>query len=82
MVQTGKREKKPRKKIKALSVVVWVIIAQAFIYTWVHLFLSSRAGMEIAPTTSVAFLGFCLGEVGACALIKNKKNNSKEEPKG
>lgn len=53
-----------------MKLAVAVIILQAIVYTWVHLYLSSNAGMEIAPTTSVAFYTFCLGELSVCGLIK------------
>lgn len=56
-----------------MKIAVAVIIIQAIVYTWVHLYLSSKAGIEIAPTTSVAFYTFCLGELSVCGLIKKKK---------
>ena len=60
-------------KARYMKIVVGLIIAQAIVYTWVHLYLSHSAGVEIAPTTSVAFYTFCLGELSVCGLIKNKK---------
>ncbi len=53
-----------------MKIAVAIIILQAIVYTWVHLYLSSKAGTEIAPTTSVAFYTFCLGELSVCGLIK------------
>lgn len=57
-----------------MKIAVAVIILQAIIYTWVHLYLSYSVGVEIAPTTSVAFYTFCLGELSVCGLIKKSKN--------
>lgn len=56
-----------------MKIAILAIILQAIVYTWVHLYLSARVGMEIAPTTSVAFYTFCLGELSACAYLKLKK---------
>ena len=56
-----------------MKIAVAVIILQAVVYTWVHLYLSHSVGMEIAPTTSVAFYTFCLGELSVCGLIKKSK---------
>lgn len=56
-----------------LKISVGVIILQAIIYTWVHLYLSHSAGMEIAPTSTVAFYTFCLGELSVCGIIKKNK---------
>ena len=61
------------KKKQYMKLVVSLVILQAIIYTWVHLYLSYSAGLEIAPTTSVAFYTFCLGELSVCGLIKKKK---------
>ena len=59
-------------KKRYMKVVVALIILQAIIYTWVHLYLSYKVGMEIAPTTTVAFYTFCLGELSVCGFIKKK----------
>lgn len=56
-----------------MKIAVAIIILQAIAYTWVHLYLSHSAGVEIAPTTSVAFYTFCLGELSVCGVLKNKK---------
>ncbi len=70
---SGKRLKKIERKGLFMKFAVAVIILQAIIYTWVHLYLSHSAGVEIAPTTSVAFYTFCLGELSVCGLIKNRR---------
>lgn len=56
-----------------MKLVLALIILQVIVYTWVHLWLSYQVGVEIAPTTSVAFYSFCGFEVGACSFIKNNK---------
>lgn len=67
-------------KKRYMKVVVALIILQAIIYTWVHLYLSYKVGMEIAPTTTVAFYTFCIGELSVCGLIK--KGEKKEDHHG
>ena len=62
-------------KGRYMKIAVAVIIIQAIVYTWVHLYLSSKAGIEIAPTTSVAFYTFCLGELSVCGFLKKKKGD-------
>ena len=64
--------KKREKKLKGLymKIAVAIIIIQAIAYTWVHLYLSHSVGVEVAPTASVAFYTFCLGELSVCGLIK------------
>lgn len=62
-------------KKRYMKLVVAIVILQAIVYTWVHLYLSYSVGMEIAPTTSVAFYTFCLGELSVCGLIKKKKGD-------
>ena len=57
-----------------MKIVLALIILQAIVYTWVHLYLSYNVGIEIAPTTSVAFYSFCGVELGICGWIKNQKN--------
>ena len=70
---SGKRLTKTERKGLYMKIAVAVIILQAIAYTWVHLYLSHSAGVEIAPTTSVAFYTFCLGELSVCGLIKKSK---------
>ena len=62
-----------------MKIAVGLIILQAIIYTWVHLYLSSKVGVEVAPTASVAFYTFCLGELSVCGLIKKSKGSSKHD---
>lgn len=77
-----RRRKKQKNNGRFMKSVVLLVILQAIVYTWVHLFLSYGIGVEIAPVVSVTFLGFCLGELGACVLIKNgdsKKSTTEGE---
>ena len=66
-------KKKKAKKGKYMKIVLALIIFQVIAYTWVHLFLSYKMGVEIAPTATVAFYGFCGVEAGICGWIKNNK---------
>lgn len=68
-----------KNKGKYMKWVVAIVILQAIVYTWVHLFLSYKVGLEIAPTTSVAFYTFCLGELSVCGVIKKKSSNKSYE---
>ena len=56
-----------------MKIVVAVVVLQVIVYTWVHLYLSSKAGVEIAPTTSIGFYTFCGFEAGICGWIKKSK---------
>lgn len=67
---SGKRLEPGKRRGLYMKIAVAVIILQAVVYTWVHLYLSHAAGMELAPTTSVAFYTFCLGELSVCGLIR------------
>ena len=62
-----------RNKGLYMKIAVAIIILQAIVYTWVHLYLSHSVGVEVAPTTSVAFYTFCLGELSVCSFIKKSK---------
>ena len=78
----GKREAKPDKRKREglyMKIAVAIIILQAIVYTWIHLYLSATAGGEVAPMTSVAFYTFCLGELSVCGLIKKSKGGNKDE---
>lgn len=69
-------EKKKKKKSGVfLKCILVLIIIQAIVYTWAHLWLSYQKGYEISPTVSVAFYTFCAGEASLSALIKIKKKN-------
>lgn len=68
---SGKR--KAKQKGLYMKIAVAAIILQAVVYTWVHLYLSSTVGVEVAPMTSVAFYTFCLGELSVCGMIKKNK---------
>lgn len=73
---------KPKnKKLKFSKIVVASVLVQVFVYTWFHLFLSAKVGMEIAPTTSVAFYAFCGAEAGLLAWIRklDKPDKNNEE---
>lgn len=61
-----------------MKIAVAIVILQVIVYTWVHLYLSASVGVEIAPTTNVAFYTCCLGELGICGLIKKKGRDSDE----
>lgn len=69
------------KPLKFSKKAVIVILVQVFVYTWIHLILSAFVGTEIAPTTSVAFYGFCGAEAGLLAYIRklDKSNKQKED---
>ena len=73
-----------KKKSKFRKIAVVVVLSQVFLYTWAHLILSTFVGVEIAPTTSVAFYAFCGAEAGLLAWIKNSdkddKNKEKDKP--
>ena len=64
-----------------LKIIVGSVIIQAIVYTWVHLFLSRYVGSEIAPLTSVAFYGFCGGELWIASLLKKDKTKNESEEK-
>lgn len=70
----GKRSKK-KINFKGIfsKIAVALILTQVFVYTWVHLILSYKVGLEISPTVSCAFYGFCGAEAGLLAWIKNTK---------
>ena len=72
-------KKKPKGESRFMKFVVLLVILQGIVYAWVHLYLSHSVGIEIAPTVSVAFLAFCLGELGACTLIKNKDSKKTDK---
>lgn len=69
--------------MKFSKVAVVLILAQVFLYTWVHLILSYCVEVEIAPMVSCAFYTFCGAEAGLLAWIKNtdtKKSKVEEKP--
>lgn len=68
-----------RSKIKFSKAIVILVLVQVFLYTWAHLILSSIVGLEIAPTTSVAFYGFCGAEAGLLAWLKKLDKQTDEE---
>ena len=70
---SGKRVQK--RKGLFMKIAVAVVILQVIVYTWVHLWLSSKVGLEIAPTTSIGFYGFCGFEAGICGYLKKNKNS-------
>lgn len=68
-------------KIKFSKAIVILVLVQVFLYTWAHLILSYIVGLEIAPTTSVAFYTFCGAEAGLLAWIRkiNKQTEKDDE---
>lgn len=66
-------------KIKFSKAIVILVLVQVFLYTWAHLILSSIVGLEIAPTTSVAFYGFCGAEAGLLAWLKKLDKQTDKE---
>ena len=77
------KRKRQKQKLKFRKIAVIVVLSQVFLYTWVHLILSTMVGMEITPTTSVAFYSFCGAEAGLLAWIKkvDKPEEKEEEEK-
>ena len=74
------KRKKKKTKGRYMKVVLALIIAQVIAYTWVHMYLSYKIGMEIAPSATIGFYGFCGVEAGVCGWIKNsKKEGTKDE---
>lgn len=55
------------------------MLTQVFLYTWVHLILSAICGLEITPTTSVAFYAFCGAEAGLLAFLRKINKQDEEE---
>ena len=66
-------------KIKFSKAIVILVLVQVFLYTWAHLILSYVVGLEIAPTTSVAFYTFCGAEAGLLAWLKKLDKPTDEE---
>lgn len=62
-----------KKKGNYMKIVVALVIFQVIVYTWLHLYLSYRVGVEIAPTTTIGFYSFCGFEAGVCGWIRTKK---------
>ena len=74
------KRKKKKTKGRYMKVVLALIIVQVIAYTWVHMYLSYKIGMEIAPSATIGFYGFCGVEAGVCGWIKNsKKEGTKDE---
>ncbi len=74
--------KRKKKKLKGIfmKILLVLIIVQVIAYTWLHLYLSYRVGMEIAPSATIGFYSFCGIEVGVCGwLKKSKKEGTKYE---
>lgn len=74
--------KRKKKKLKGIfmKILLVLIIVQVIAYTWLHLYLSYKVGMEIAPSATIGFYGFCGIEVGVCGwLKKSKKEGTKYE---
>ena len=63
-----------KRKGMYMKIVLAVIVLQVIVYTWVHLYLSAKCGMEIAPTTTIGFYGFCGFEAGVCGYLKKKRS--------
>ena len=61
---------KNKRKTKFMKIAVIVVLSQVFLYTWVHLILSTIVGTEIAPSTSNGFYAFCGAEAGFLALLR------------
>lgn len=61
-----------------MKAVLAAIVLQVICYTWSHLFLSAKAGFEVAPVTSVAFYAFCGFEAGVCGKIQQTKINKND----
>ena len=61
---------KNKRKTKFMKTAVIVVLSQVFLYTWVHLILSTIVGTEIAPSTSNGFYAFCGAEAGFLALLR------------
>jgi hypothetical protein len=63
-----------------MKIVIALILLQVIVYTWVHLYLSYKVGMEIAPTTTIGFYTFCGFEAGICGYLKRgtQPNNRNE----
>ena len=69
MTRQGTKSKKGR----YMKLVIALILFQVIVYTWVHLYLSYTVGLEIAPTTTIGFYGFCGFEAGICGYLKRGK---------
>lgn len=74
-----RKPKRKKKKGRYSKFAVGLILFQVFAYTWIHLILSYKVGVEIAPTVSCAFYAFCGAEAGLLAWIKNTKTNKGRE---
>lgn len=59
------------KKGLFMKLVLAGIVLQVIVFTWVYCYWSYKAGTEIAPVLSVAFLAFCGFEAGVCGYLKS-----------
>lgn len=71
--------KKKSKNGRFMKIALAIIILQVIVYTWIHLFLSFKCQMEIAPTTTIGFYSFCGFEAGVCGYIKKIKHTSNSD---
>lgn len=77
----SKRKRRGKKaKGRYMKIVLALIIGQVIVYTWIHLYLSYKVGMEVAPSATIGFYSFCGIEAGVCGWIRNtKKEGTKDE---
>ena len=58
---------------KTSKKIIIFVIASIFVYTSLSMLLQFKTGLEISPTLTTCYFGFCTGELWMLASIKKSK---------
>ena len=58
---------------KTSKKIIIFVIASIFVYTSLSMLIQFKTGLEISPTLTTCYFGFCTGELWMLASIKKSK---------
>ena len=61
---------------KTSKKIIIFVIASVFVYTGLSMLIQFKTGLEISPTLTTCYFGFCTGELWMLASIKKSKLKS------
>lgn len=76
VVKSKIKKLKYKKHSKTSKLIIFFVILSLFVYTGLAMYVQVVSGIELSPTLTTCYFGFCTGELWMLASIKKTKVNN------
>ena len=76
VVKSKIKKLKYKRHSRMSKFIIFFVIASLFVYTGLAMWVQVISGVELSPTLTTCYFGFCTGELWMLASIKKTKINN------